>query len=137
MTPNHSVIRLVVAFAFGLAVAYGSYQWITNTDRTVRRAEEEAVVFASRDILRTYVSAESLEISDALDRDTDAGKVYLYPTDDGWELSGHYRRRGEKNWHAYLMSLDANASLVSLSVQDTDQRMIELANSDAKFDASE
>ncbi len=137
MTPNHSVIRLVVAFAFGLAVAYGSYQWITNTDRTVRRAEEEAVVFASRDILRTYVSAENLEISDALDRDSDAGKVYLYPMDNGWELSGHYRRAGEKKWHAYLMSLDENVALVSLFVQDADQRMLELAHSDPKLDISE
>ena len=137
MTLNHTVIRIVVTFVFGLAVAYGSYQWITNTDRTVRRAEEEAVVFASRDILRSYVLDQNLEISDAVDRDRDAGKVYLYPMDDGWELSGHYRRQDEKKWHAYLMSLDENVALVSLFVQDTDQRMLELAHSDPKLDISE
>lgn len=137
MNLNHGVIRLVVALIFGLLVAYGSYQWITNTDRTVRRAEEEAVVFASRDILRSYVTDEGLQISDAVDRVREAGKVYLYPTENGWELSGHYRRQDEKSWHAYLMSLDDKVSLTSLSVQDTDAELTNRADSDPKFTTSE
>jgi len=137
MPINHRTIRLVVAFTFGLIVAYGSYQWITNTDRIVQRAEEEAIVFASRDILRSYIPDEKLEISDAVDRARQAGKVYLYPTDGGWELSGHYRRHDEKRWHAFLMSLDANVSLVSLAVQDTNAELISLAKSDPKFSTSE
>lgn len=137
MAPSHRVIRLVVALIFGIAVAYGSYQWISDADRAVRRAQEESVVVASRDILRRYVKDENLQISDAVDRVRVAGKVYLYPTDDGWELSGHYRRENEKKWHAYLMSLDINVALVSLSVQDADAELIKLALSDPKFDASE
>lgn len=130
-------MRLVVASVFGVTVAYGAYQWITNTDRTVQRATEEAVVIASRDILRSYVGDDTLEISDAIDRVRDAGKVYLFPTDDGWELSGHYRRHDEKRWHAYLMALDANVSLLSLSVQDADAELARLADSDPRFSTSD
>ena len=137
MPINHRAIRLVVALTFGLLAAYGSYQWITNTDRSVQRAREEAVVLASREILRSYISDERLEISDAVDRVRQAGKVYLYPTDGGWELSGHYRRHDEKRWHAFLISLDANVSLVSLAVQDTNAELTNLAKSDPKFSTSE
>jgi hypothetical protein len=137
MTPNHRVIRLVVAFAVGLAVAYGSYQWISDSERPARRAQEEAVALAARDILRSYITVENLQISDAIDRVRDAGKVYLFPTDDGWELSGHYKRPDERKWHAWLMALDDNVGLVSLAVQDTDAELTNLADSDPKFTTSE
>ena len=137
MPINHRATGLVVAITFGLIAAYGSYQWITNTDRSVQRAEEEAIVLASREILRSYISDERLEISDAVDRFRQAGKVYLYPTDGGWELSGHYRRHDEKRWHAFLISLDADVSLVSLAVQDTNAELTNLAKSDPKFSTSE
>lgn len=136
MVMSHKVFRVVFAFAVGLMVAIGSFQWISDSERSVRRAEEEAIVIASRDILRGYVADEGLEISDAVDRVRAAGKVYLFPTDAGWELSGHYRRRDEKTWHAYLMSVDANAALIRLSVQDGNDALASLAASDPKFTAS-
>lgn len=133
MTPNHRVIRLVVAFVFGLAVAYGSFQWISDSERRARRVAEEAVALAAREILLSYITDEDLAVSDPLDRVRDAGKVYLFPTEDGWEVSGHYKRRNEKAWHAWLMALDPNISLVSLVVQDTNVELVELAKSDPKF----
>jgi hypothetical protein len=137
MSPNHRVIRLVVAFAFGIAIAYGSYQWISDAERPARRVEEEAVAMAARDILGSYVTDENLEISDAIDRVREAGKVYLFPTTEGWELSGHYSRPDEKQWHAWLMALDSNVTLVSLSVRDTHADLVRLAESDPKFTTSE
>lgn len=136
MPVNHRVTRLIFAFGIGLVAAFGSYLWITDTDRSARRAQEEAIVFLSRDILRSYVTEEGLEISDAVDRVREAGKVYLFPTDFGWEISGHYRRPGEKGWHAFLMSVDGGASLVSLSVQDTDTNLTRRAAFDPKFSTS-
>jgi hypothetical protein len=136
MALDHSRIAPVVAIAVGLIVFYGSYQWITNSDRTIRRTREEVIVLAGRDILKEYVTDENLEISDALDRVRTAGKVYIFPTSDGWELSGHYRRRGEKLWHDYLMSLDADVLLVSLSVNDSDPELQTLAAADPKFSTS-
>lgn len=137
MPVNHRILRLLVAFVVGLIVAYGSFQWITDTDRSANRVREEAIVIASRDLLRLYISDDGLEISDALDRVREAGKVYLFPTDAGWELSGHYRRPGETAWHAYLMSVDNNVSLISLSVQDKDPELVARAADDEKFSTSE
>lgn len=137
MAVNHRNVRILVAFAFGLLVAVGSFQWITDADRSVRRADEEKIVLASRDILRRYVTDSGLEISDAVDRVRAAGKVYMFPTDEGWELSGHYRRPNEKTWHAYLMSIDADVKLKSLSVQDTDAELTALARSDPRLSTSE
>ncbi len=137
MQVNHQILRLVVAFVVGLLVAVGSYQWITDTERSARRAQEEAIVHASRNHLLVYVDEADLEISDPLDRVRHAGKVYLFPTDEGWELSGHYRRPGERSWHAFLMAVSPDASLISLSVQDSDEELIEKAVLDPKLTVSE
>ncbi|MGI9205144.1 MAG: hypothetical protein ACR2Q3_14100 [Woeseiaceae bacterium] len=137
MNVNHRIVRLVVAFAFGLFVAYGSYQWITDTERPARRAQEESVVLEAREILRGYIGATDLALSDPLKRVRAAGKVYIYPTDGGWELSGHYRRADEKAWHDFLMMLDANAGLLSLRVNDDDPRLVRLATSDPRFSISD
>ena len=89
MAINHRIARLVFAFGIGLLVAWGSYQWITNPDRTMQRRLEETVVLESRQILRSYFpDTPVLHISDPLDRVRDAGKVYIFPTANGWEVSG-------------------------------------------------
>lgn len=120
MALNHRIMRLVVAFTVGLLVAFGSYQWITDTERSSRRTEEEVVVLAAREILRESVGESNLEISDPLERIRAAGKVYIYPANGGWEVSGHYRRQDEKTWHDFLMTLDADNRLLNLRVNDDD-----------------
>lgn len=120
MALNHRIMRLVVAFTVGLLVAFGSYQWITDTERSSRRTEEEGVVLAAREILRESVGESNLEISDPLERIRAAGKVYIYPANGGWEVSGHYRRQDEKTWHDFLMTLDADNRLLNLRVNDDD-----------------
>jgi len=137
MTLDHSRIGPIVAIIIGLLVFYGSYQWISNPERAVQRQQEEGIVLAARAILKQYITDENLEVSDALDRVRSAGKVYIFPTGDGWELSGHYRRPGERTWHDYLMSLDGDAKLVSLSVNDSDPGLLELAQSDPRFTRSQ
>lgn len=130
-------MSLVFAFGVGLLAAFMSYQWITNPERAAIRAIEEGVVRESRLILESWVeSDESIEISDPLNRVREAGKVYIYPTDGGWELSGQYRRTGEREWHAYLMMLDTDARLVSLSVADDAPELAEKAASDSRFSIS-
>jgi hypothetical protein len=61
------------------------------------------------------------------------GKVYIYPTSDGWEISGFYRRDEADGWHPWLMNLDAQLSLESLAVRDSDQQLNRLAAGDSKF----
>ncbi len=134
MTVNHRIMSLVFAFGVGLLVSFFSYQWITNTERAAERAVEEAVVLESRLILMSVVSnGVELEMSDPLNRVREAGKVYIYPISDGWELSGQYRRAGEQRWHPYLMVLDGESKLVSLSVQDDDPTVALKAVSDARL----
>jgi len=134
---NHRLSGLVFAFAVGLSVAYCSYQWISNPDRGARRAVEEGIVRESRRILHSYLAGESsIEISDALHRVKSAGKVYIYPAADGWELSGQYRRGGERAWHAYLMFLDRDGKLVTLSVEDSAPALLERGASEPQLEVS-
>jgi hypothetical protein len=134
MNVNHRLTSLLFAFAVGLTASFCSYQWITNPDRGAERAVEEAVVRASRRILESYVARSGdIEISDPLNRVREAGKVYIYPAADGWELSGQYRRVGERRWHAYLMSLDGDSELVSLSVEDSSPALAGIAETDPLF----
>ena len=134
MAINHRIMSLVFAFSVGIGVSFCSYQWITDTDRGAQRAIEEGVVRESRSILESYVAtASTIEISDPLNRVREAGKVYIYPLADGWEVSGQYRRPGERRWHPYLMRLDPDSRLVSLSVSDQHPALLESAAADARF----
>jgi hypothetical protein len=98
---NHKAIRPLVAVAIGLVLALYSYQRVTDPEPGLQKAREEGIVMVARDILQSYVSpGNPIEIVDALSPASKVGKVYIYPTDDGWELSGHYRRdeRGSNRW---------------------------------------
>ncbi len=90
----------------------------------------------ARDILQSYVSpGNAIEIVDAVSPASQVGKVYIYPTDEGWELSGHYRRDENDRWHPYLMALNGEAGLVSLAVQDGNDRLIGMSAQDPRFSA--
>jgi len=134
VTVNHRILGLAFALAVGLSVSWCSYHWVTDRDRGARRAAEEAVVLESRQILRRYLGGSGeLEISDALHRVRAAGKVFIYPTATGWQLSGHYRRPGETRWRPYLMVLDQNSDLLSLSVEDSNPELRRLAAQDPRL----
>jgi hypothetical protein len=103
-----------------------------------QRAREEAVVISARDILKSYVRADTeIEIVDPLARNRVAGKVYIYPMENGWEVSGYYRRNESDRWHPFLMSLSENVELVSLSVRDADEKLAAAADDDPKLSVSQ
>jgi len=133
---NHKVIRPLVALAVGLVLALYAYQRVTDPEPGLQRAREEAIVMVARDILQSYVSpGNAIEIVDAVSPASKVGKSYVGPTDDGWELSGHYRRDENDRWHPYLMALNADAGLKSLAVQDGNDRLIGMSAQDPKFSA--
>ncbi len=133
---SHKVVRPLVAVTVGLVLALYSYQRITDPEPGLQRAIEEAIVMVARDILQSYVSPRNLiEIVDAVSPASKVGKSYVYPTDDGWELSGHYRRDENDRWHPYLMLLNGDAGLKSLAVQDGNDRLIGMSAQDPKFSA--
>lgn len=133
---NHRIIRWVVAFSFGTLVSSYAFLRISDPEPALQRAREEAVVLAARDILKGYVAPRRpLETVDPLATNRKVGKVYVYPSDRGWEVSGHYRRDKQDRWHPFLMSLDDNVELISLAVKDRDPRLTSLSLQDSRFSA--
>ncbi|MGH8222597.1 MAG: hypothetical protein ACREQZ_06455 [Woeseiaceae bacterium] len=133
---SHRVLRWVVAFGVGLGLALYALQRISDPEPRLQRVREEAVVRAAREILSRYVApVGELEIVDPLAPDRKVGKSFIYPTDSGWELSGHYRRGEGDAWHPYLIRLDEAAELESLAVRDDHDRLIGLSVTDPRFSA--
>jgi hypothetical protein len=131
---SHRISRLVFAFAVGILVAVYSYRFVTDPGPAQERAREEAAVMAARQIITRYVAPGTHpEIVDPLAPDRVVGKSYVYPAGDGWDISGFYRRNPPDRWHPFLISVDANLSLASLSVRDTDAALAALAQSDPLF----
>jgi hypothetical protein len=105
MERHHRIIRLVIAFAVGILLALYSFERISDPEPARQRAREEAIVMSAREILKSYVPAEGeIEIADPLAPNRIAGKVYIYPAENGWEVSGHYRRNASDRWHPFLIA---------------------------------
>jgi hypothetical protein len=134
---NHRITRWIVAFAFGIVLSFYVFERISDPEPRMQRAREEAVVLAAREILKGYVAPQqSLEIVDPLAPNRKVGKVYVYPSYDGFDVSGHYRRDPNDNWHPFLMALDGTMRLVQLSVQDPDPGLAQRAAEDTRFSAT-
>jgi len=128
---NHQVGRWVFALGVGVLVAFLSYRWITNPAPRVERDLQEAVVLSARDYLAQATGIIAPEIVDPLAPDRKVGKVYIYRSETGWEVSGYYRRNEDDKWHPFLMSLDAAPAMTHLRVQDsalkdTDNALLEV-----------
>ena len=133
---NHKVIRPIVALSVGLVLSLYVYQCVSDQQPALQRVKEESVAMSARDILQNYVSPRNyIEIVDPVSPNRSVGKVYIYPTKDGWEVSGHYRRNQNDRWHPYLMVLNDDAELTSLTVQDANDRLIGISARDHNFSA--
>jgi hypothetical protein len=136
LSKKHRVLRWVLAFTAGVILALYSFERITDPEPRLQRAREEAAVLKAREILQGFVSGgDVIELVDPLQTNRKVGKVYIYPAESGWEVSGHYRRNAGDAWHPYLMRLDPQLQLVSLAVRDGDTRLIGLSAEDSRFSA--
>ncbi len=126
---NHRIGRIVFSLGIGLIVAIFAYRWITNPAPRAERASQESVIAVARDSLVETLAIGQLEIVDALAPDRKVGKTYVYRADEGWELSGYYRRNENDLWHPYLMRLDGSELLIHLKVSDT--ALLDRATNDA------
>jgi len=135
---THRIAGFTIALGVGLVLALYAYQRVTDPEPAMQRAKEEAVVLAARDILRQYIRpAPELRIVDPVSPNRRIGKSYIYPTDSGWEVSGHYRRNDADHWHPFLMALNPDAGLAKLSVRDSPDRFPAELRGDPKFAASD
>lgn len=131
---SHRLTKMLVAVGIGLALALYAFRFATDPRTAEQRAAEEATVHAARGVLYHYLAPEgSLEIVDPLAPDRAIGKVYIYPSGGGFEVSGYYRRGDGDFWHPFLMKLDGESRLVELSVRDTDLSLRQRAASDPKL----
>ncbi|HEX6260587.1 MAG TPA: hypothetical protein VFZ51_08015, partial [Woeseiaceae bacterium] len=80
--------------------------------------------------------ATALRIVDPVSPDRKIGKSYIYPTDSGWEISGHYRRNDNDRWRPFLMALYLDHTLASLSVKDDSNSFTSTALQDPRFTAN-
>jgi hypothetical protein len=115
---NHETGRLLFGLGVGLLVAFGAYQWITDPMPRTERQLEETVVIAARNLLESELAISEVEIVDPLAPDRKVGKSYVYRSEEGWEVSGYYRRDAEDLWHPYLMALDNSLKLTHLKISD-------------------
>ena len=126
------MVRITFGLAIGILVAFFSYQWITDSSRRVERRLEESVVIEVRTILAETLLLNGLEIVDPLQPNREAGKVYIYRTAAGWQVSGYYRRQEKDPWHPFLMDLDSATTMTNLRVDDPE--MVKRANADASLE---
>lgn len=127
---RHRIGSIVFGLAVGLLVATLSYRWVTNPEKQQERRQQEHAVMMSRTILATRLQLTDPEIVDALAPNRKVGKVYIYPVDRGWELSGYYRRDDDDSWHPYLMAMSRENTLMQLKVKDTDAQLARIATAD-------
>lgn len=115
---NHRIGRIVFALGIGLAVVVLAFRWITDPGPRAQREAEVRAVEASRASVRREVGVGRLEIVDPLSPDRKVGKVYVYPEDPGWAISGYYRRGESDRWHPYLVRLTDELELHSFKAED-------------------
>jgi hypothetical protein len=115
---NHGIGRIVFSLGIGLVVAIFAYRWIVDPAPRAERELQESIVAISRDLLVEKLAIGEIEIVDAIAPNRKIGKVYVYRANEGWELSGYYRRNENDLWHPYLMLLDNSAALIHLKISD-------------------
>ena len=131
----HKVVRFTLALCIGLGLAFYAYHRVTDPQPAMQRAREEAAVLAAREILKSYLApAGEPEIVDPVSPSRKVGKSFVYPADAGWEISGHYRRNQSDRWHPFLMSIDHDHQLLTLSVRDTTGNFSPAALQDPRLD---
>ena len=130
---NHKIGRLIFGIGVGLLVAVFALKWISDPAPRAERALQETVAVAARQILKETLGLDGLEMVDPVEPDRKVGKSYIFRRNDGWEVSGYYRRSDGDRWHPFLMVLDDSVALMSLKVQDPE--LIDRAQSEALLEA--
>ena len=136
-TTKKKVGRVIFTLLVGLAVATFSYRWITDPSGREERALQESVVEVSRQHLAAAIGNSQLEVVDPLSPNRKVGKVYVYPENDAWAVSGYYRRDDSDEWHPYLMSIDAALAMISLKAKDDHPSFLERAGTNPLLEVAD
>lgn len=116
---NHRIGRLIFGIGAGLVIAFLAFRWIEDPEPRIERQRQEAAVTAARQSLIAKLDIGQIEIVDPLAPDRQVGKTYVYRAQDGWEVSGYYRRGPSDPWHPFLATLDNSLVLSHLKISDS------------------
>lgn len=121
---NHRIGSFLFALATGLGLAWLAWQWGTTPVDRAQRELEESMVLAARAAVRDFLGdSGGLEIVDPLNPNRVAGKVFIYPVEEGFQVSGYYRRRDASPWYPWLVTLDDAGQLMSASAAGPEGRI--------------
>jgi hypothetical protein len=128
---------LIFGILVGLVVAMFAYRWVSEPPDRSARVREERVVMQARETLRARLQLGESNVIDPLQPDRKIGKVYVYPVEGGWEVSGYYRRANGSPWYPWLMRLDNDEQLVTLKLDGNDRAIQAIAESDPAIEIDE
>ncbi len=133
---RHEYSKWIFALAVGVGLSIWAYRVATNPEPARRKALEISVAQQARDIVSTYVDAATdLQYVDPLQPNHKIGDSYILPADQGWQVSGYYRRQDDDQWHPFLVDLTSESELTLLSVKDANDDLIRRAMLDPLFSA--
>ena len=120
---------IVFALVVGLAMAWWAYQSNPTPEQRAQRVIEESMVLRASEAIRSLLGGGAdLQIVDPLNPNRVAGKVFVYPVDAGYEVSGYYRREAGTFWQPWLVRLDRNGAIIAASAGGADGNVDLLAN---------
>ncbi len=125
---------LLFAVSIGLLLAWYAYDRVSDPRPTLERQRQEAVVVEARThLLELLALDEQAEVVDPVAPNRVAGKVYIYPDAENWQVSGFYRRSEGPEWLPWLMRLDSEGGLLQLKLPAAEPIAAQLAAEDPRI----
>jgi hypothetical protein len=121
---KHKFLRIIIFSILFIAVLTYTYRNVYEPISANQRDDEIQIIHITRSIIKNYIDiSPDIEIIDPLNPNRKIGKSYIFPSDNGWEISGYYKKTDYDNWHPWLISLNSVNELVSIAVKDDNPRI--------------
>lgn len=121
---KHKFLRIFIFLMLSIAALTYTYRNVYEPISVNQRGGEIQIIHITRSIIKSYIDISSdIKIIDPLNPNRKIGKSYIFPSDNGWEISGYYKKTDHDNWHPWLISLNSANELVSITVKDDSPRI--------------
>tara|TARA_B100001105_G_scaffold50458_1_gene38034 strand:+ start:208 stop:618 length:411 start_codon:yes stop_codon:yes gene_type:complete len=121
---KHKFLKIIIFLILFIAALTYTYRNVYEPISVNQRGGEIQIIHITRSIIKSYIDISSdIKIIDPLNPNRKIGKSYIFPSDNGWEISGYYKKTDRDNWHPWLISLNSTNELVSIAVKDDSPRI--------------
>ena len=121
---KHKFLKIIIFLILFIAALTYTYRNVYEPISVNQRGDEIQIIHITRSIIKSYIDiSPDIEIIDPLNPNRKIGKSYIFPSDNGWEISGYYKKTDYDNWHPWLISLNSVNELVSITVKDDNLRI--------------